>query len=82
MPYLKFHPHTEPPLVEEPLRFPADRIDQSPRMGLPPAVDAPRDVISEVEAGLDLVDNRLRNLRALVDQFGLADEDDDGPRAA
>ena len=39
-----------------------------------------RDAITEIERAIDVVDHRLANLRALVDQFGLGD--DDGPRAA
>lgn len=39
-----------------------------------------RDAITEIERAIDVVDLRLANLRALVDQFGLGE--DDGPRAA
>ena len=39
-----------------------------------------REAITEIERAIDVVDHRLANLRALVDQFGLGD--DDGPRAA
>lgn len=38
------------------------------------------DAITEIEQAIDVVDLRLANLRALVDQFGLGE--DDGPRAA
>ncbi len=38
------------------------------------------EAITEIERAIDVVDHRLANLRALVDQFGLGD--DDGPRAA
>lgn len=77
MPYLRFHPEVETLSADSPIPISTGRIARSElHMTCTPA----RGTIAEVERAMDLVDNRLQNLRDLVDQFGL--DDDDGPRAA
>lgn len=83
MPYLKFHPASEVISLGLPLRFSAAGfVPESLQLGpsaMPMTGPAP-DVINEVERAMDLVDQRLQNLRDLAVRFGL--EGDDGPRAA
>jgi hypothetical protein len=77
MPYLRFHSAPETESAALPLRFSTRGVASG---GLQLASSRRPDVIGQVERAMDLVDRRLENLRALVDQFGL--DDDDGPRAA
>jgi hypothetical protein len=89
MPFLRYHPADERG-EPDPYRFPGRQTEretehdqQERRAGRLTFTDDDdiRDPVADVERAIEKVDARLKNLRELVDQFGL-DGDGDGPRAA
>lgn len=85
MPFLRYHPADERG-EPDPYRFPGretERDQGERRAGRLTFTDDDdiRDPVADVERAIEKVDARLKNLRDLVDQFGL-DGDGDGPRAA
>jgi hypothetical protein len=83
MSYLRLHdaPSDALETIPETYLFPGVTRDQAPKTAKVRPSIVRDDVIANVERGLDHAQDRLNNLRDLVDRFGLSMHDD-GPRAA